>query len=320
MKHACLWIVVSWIFVLGILGQALVFGQQPGTESPQTLSLNAGRIADGAYSNDCLGFSLPIPAGWEQDPKAASKDGKATHILGGGLTLFYLRQQANPSGLELIHLNAFDAAGKSDSTQEFVSQLVHQQARSLHLKDGTVIQKDLVRDASPVEYGGKPFFRAEFKQSDPSGKFYVGTIYTKFRGYFIGGTFIARSPEELDKTFDALRAISFREDQRDTRCVEDPIRVGKIPVSEEVAQRMLISKVEPVCPADAHCEGPVVLKVLIGVNGEVEEMTPVSGDPLLTPAAIEAVKQWKFRPFQAGSDAAKMETQLTVQFQRSGNQ
>lgn len=314
MKRACLWIVVLWIVFLGILGQAFVLGQQAGNEPAQTLSLNAGRIADGVYSNDCLGFSLPMPAGWEQDSKAAAKDGKAVHIFGGGLTLLYLRQTGNPSGLELIHLNAFDASDKSESTQEFVSQLVHQQARSLHLKDGTVIQKDLVRDASPVQYGGKQFFRGEFKQSDPTGKFYVGTIYTKFRGYFIGGTFIERSPEELDKTFDTLRDISFREDQRDARCVEDAINPGKMRVSEEVALHMLISKVEPVCPADAHCEGTVVLNAVIGVNGDVENLTVVSGAPLLTSAAIEAVKQWKFKPLQAGSEAAKMETQITVPF------
>jgi protein TonB len=55
-----------------------------------------------------------------------------------------------------------------------------------------------------------------------------------------------------------------------------------------------------------------VLRILIGTTGDVEDTHLVSGDPLLVPAAMEAVKQWKYRPFLIGSEPAKMDTQTTV--------
>jgi len=304
--------------VVGILVQACAYGQQSG-ESSDTLSVNSGKIAN-VYSNECLGFSLPIPAGWEMDTKVVGTDAKAKHIAGGGLTLLYLRPQGKPSGVEIIHLIALDATGQASSVQDYVSRLVHEKAHSLRLEDGTLVQKELIRDASPVDYGGKRFFRAEFKQSVRGDTFYVGFVYTKFRGYFLGEDFVARSPEELDKTADSLLGISFREDERNSRCVEDPTHPGTIRLSEGASQRLLFTKIEPHYPEDAgqaHVEGPVVLKALIGTTGDVEDLTLVSGPELLVPAAMEAVRQWKYKPFLMGSEPVKMETQITVSFQLS---
>lgn len=309
------------IGVVGILFQGLAFGQQSGNGSSDTLSLNSGKIVGGVYSNECLGFSMPIPAGWEMDTTVVGTDAKAKHIAGGGLTLLYLRPQGKPSGVEFIHLIALDATGQAGSVQDYVSRLVHQQAHSLRLEDGTLIQKELIRDASPVSHGGKHFFRSEFKQSVRGDTFYVGFVYTKFRGYFLGEDFVARSPEELDKTADSLLGISYREDERNSRCVEDPIRTGTIRLSERASQRLLLRKIEPYYPEDArqtHVEGPVVLKALIGTTGDVEDLTLVSGPELLVPAAMEAVKQWKYKPFLMGSEPAKVETQITVAFQMPG--
>ena len=57
-----------------------------------------------------------------------------------------------------------------------------------------------------------------------------------------------------------------------------------------------------------------MLKALIGAAGDVEDLTLVSGPELLAPAAMEAVRQWKYKPFLMGSEPAKVETQITVSF------
>jgi TonB family protein len=184
------------------------------------------------------------------------------------------------------------------------------------------MRKELVQDAEPVEYGGKRFFRAEFKQSVRDDVFYVGHVYTTFRGYFVGEDFVARSPEEMDKTADTLKGISFREDERNPRCVEDSAPAGRVRLSETASQVFLITKIEPVYPPEARqtrVEGQVVLRILIGTTGDVEDTHLVSGDPLLVPAAMEAVKQWKYRPFLIGSEPAKMDTQTTVSFTLAAN-
>jgi TonB family protein len=311
----------SWlrIAVAGILASSFSLAQ-PASNPPEALELANGVIANGVYSNECLGFSLPIPAGWEMDTKVAGASGRAKPLAGGGLTLFFLRPQGKPSDVSLIHLQAFDATAQAGSVQEYVSRLVHQQAHSVHMEDGTLIEKELVRDASPVDYGSRHFFRAEFNQSFRGDTFYVGYVYTKFRGYFIGEELVAWSPEELNRAADSLLSISFREDERDPRCLQGPPRIGRIRVSEKIAQRLLVTKVDPRYPEDARqgqVEGPVVLKALIGTTGDVQEVTLVSGPQVLVAAAMEAVKQWKYKPFLLNGEAVIMETQISVSFSQT---
>jgi hypothetical protein len=48
---------------------------------------------------------------------------------------------------------------------------------------------------------------------------------------------------------------------------------------------------------------------------DVEELTPISGHPILATAALEAVKQWKYRPYVFNGQPVTIETQITVVFQ-----
>lgn len=57
-------------------------------------------------------------------------------------------------------------------------------------------RRELTQAAYTVDYGGKQFSRADYKQSlKNGGAMYLGYVYTKFRGYLIGGTLIASSPK-----------------------------------------------------------------------------------------------------------------------------
>jgi TonB family protein len=77
----------------------------------------------------------------------------------------------------------------------------------------------------------------------------------------------------------------------------------------------LITKVQPVYPGDAkQIQGTVVLKVIIDKQGNVSNIQAISGHPMLIPAAIEAVKQWKYRPYLLNGDPVEVETSVTVTF------
>jgi periplasmic protein TonB len=52
------------------------------------------------------------------------------------------------------------------------------------------------------------------------------------------------------------------------------------------------------------------LKVVLRREGDVSEVNVVSGDPLWVPAALEAVKQWKFRPYLLNAKPVEIETQI----------
>jgi len=94
-------------------------------------------------------------------------------------------------------------------------------------------------------------------------------------------------------------------------------------VSPGVSQGLLISRVEPHYPplaVSAHIQGDVVLAAIIGRDGRIENLHVIAGHPMLAQAALDAVKQWRYRPYMLGSEAVDVETQVTVRFRLNGGQ
>ena len=94
-----------------------------------------------------------------------------------------------------------------------------------------------------------------------------------------------------------------------------PLRVR---VSAGVAQGLLASKVQPTYPPDAKAarvQGSVVLHAIIGKDGSVQSLNIIdSASPLLAQAALDAVKQWKYRPYLLNGNPVEVDTQITVNF------
>ncbi len=88
-------------------------------------------------------------------------------------------------------------------------------------------------------------------------------------------------------------------------------------VASDRAERSLIHRVEPQYPAEAkalHVQGPVVLDVQVLGDGAVGKVAVVSGDPLLTQSAIDAVKQWRYQPESSDGQAIESQARVTVKF------
>ena len=89
------------------------------------------------------------------------------------------------------------------------------------------------------------------------------------------------------------------------------------PSTNHQSVRSLIHRVEPQYPAEArahHIQGPVVLDIQVLGDGAVGNVAVVSGDPLLTQAAIDAVKQWRYQPESSNGQAVESQTRITVRF------
>ncbi|HEV2714659.1 MAG TPA: energy transducer TonB [Terriglobales bacterium] len=94
----------------------------------------------------------------------------------------------------------------------------------------------------------------------------------------------------------------------------------RVRISQGVTRGLLIQKIEPKYPPlalQARIWGQVVLKAIIGKNGDIKELELVSGHPVLAPAAIEAVKEWHYRPYLLNGEPVEVETIVTVNFQIS---
>ena len=79
----------------------------------------------------------------------------------------------------------------------------------------------------------------------------------------------------------------------------------------------LIRRVQPVYPPlarSARIQGSVVLAAVISKAGTIENLTLISGHPMLVPAALQAVSQWRYRPYVLNGEAIEVDTQITVNF------
>ncbi len=100
-----------------------------------------------------------------------------------------------------------------------------------------------------------------------------------------------------------------------------PSASGPLRVSEGVAQGFLVQEVKPAYPPlarQARIQGSVMLQAIIGKDGRIENLRVITGHPMLAPAAIEAVKQWRYRPYTLNREPVEVETEITVNFVLEG--
>jgi protein TonB len=76
--------------------------------------------------------------------------------------------------------------------------------------------------------------------------------------------------------------------------------------------------VYPKLALNARVQGNVQLKAIISKTGEVTDLQVLSGHPLLVPAALNAVRQWHYRPYLLNGDPVEIETNITVNFSIEG--
>lgn len=96
-----------------------------------------------------------------------------------------------------------------------------------------------------------------------------------------------------------------------------PAVPGRVRVSRDVMAGLLVAKVSPEYPPDAknaRIQGTVAMRVVIDKEGNVLKAQLISGHPLLAPAALDAVKQWTYKPYLLNGEPVEIETQVIVNF------
>jgi periplasmic protein TonB len=95
----------------------------------------------------------------------------------------------------------------------------------------------------------------------------------------------------------------------------------RVRVSSGVVSGLLVRRVQPNYPPlarQARIQGVVILRAEISKEGNIENLQLISGHPMLAPAAIEAVKQWKYRPYLLNGEPVEVDTEVQVNFTLSG--
>ena len=95
----------------------------------------------------------------------------------------------------------------------------------------------------------------------------------------------------------------------------------QVQVPSGVSQGLLIYKVQPIYPElarQARVQGTVVLQAVIDKDGSIKDLTVTSGHPMLIQAALDAVKQWRYKPYYLNGEPVLVGTTINVNFELSG--
>jgi hypothetical protein len=194
-----------------VLATGFILAQQSADKSAGAPTYDAGVFGNNTYTNECMGISFPLPAGWMAKRQAINGPSKAIHLPGGGLNLLMIEQPRQGTFGNMITLYASPATDATESAREFVTHAIQTQVTR------NPQNNQLLRETFAVDYAGKHFFRADYKTTLPRVSV-RSLVFTRFRDYYIGEMVEAGSAAELGSAVDSLKKISFREDVRDPKC------------------------------------------------------------------------------------------------------
>jgi protein TonB len=90
-----------------------------------------------------------------------------------------------------------------------------------------------------------------------------------------------------------------------------------VPVSQGISGGELVHRVPPVYPAQARVmklEGKVVLAAVIMEDGTLRDVKVIEGEPLLAQSAMDAVKNWRYKPYELDGKPVKNVIRISVDF------
>jgi protein TonB len=96
-----------------------------------------------------------------------------------------------------------------------------------------------------------------------------------------------------------------------------PRPAGALKISQGVSQGLLIKRVQPIYPPNAlamRIQGTVEMEATINKEGNITNLKKISGDPILSRAALEAVKQWRYKPYYLDGQPVDIQTQIAIKF------
>jgi periplasmic protein TonB len=96
-----------------------------------------------------------------------------------------------------------------------------------------------------------------------------------------------------------------------------PTKPKRVVLTSVVESAKLVYAPPPVYPqlaVIAHVQGTVRIHAIIGMDGSVDQLTVVSGNPLLVPAARDAVARWRYQPTLLNREPVEVETEIDVNF------
>jgi TonB family protein len=145
----------------------------------------------------------------------------------------------------------------------------------------------------------------------------------RFQGHFIAGDLkIVRSGKiALTAHVESIEPLAQVNEADFTPPADAVLMPHMVNISGGIAVGMLLRKVAPEYPQvakDSRTQGTVVLQAIISKEGLIRDLHVVSGSKMLQDAALDAVRQWEYRPYLLNGEPVEVMTTINVVFTLGG--
>ena len=305
---------------LPTFGNALPMDEEPSVEESGSRSSGGGlRIAAIA-----AGILVLAGGGWwyMQQQSGGAQEGSASNVQASVAALPVTSSPSQPQGNALPQTNAPAQTNSAMPTKTSVQSNSASNTPSILPAASTTSLRNPQPSATPARVGaGLPASASAQTVAVSEKKPILGDIH--LANPKLAPRRTARNGAEADP---GINLTNDDEPESNTEALnsglvgdnKQPVApTAPLPVGGDVVQAKLISSVPPAYPPLAksqHVSGSVLVDALIDANGRVTTMKVVSGPALLHQAAMDALKQWKYRPATLDGKATPMHLTVTVQF------
>ena len=273
-----------------------------GVVSGGTLGSQDNQAPEGDYFNPDIGIKVHVPEGWRvvrQGKPGSTQPARAIVMKVGALAALTLSREHLESSAQMYRLFAERQLAKNPDFE--------------------------TTGADAISVDGAAGDRMTYKFNHDKVEKWGGWV-----AFFSNGDehylITAVAPADIYDRYapayaSMLQSVRFAWMHPDEKFASTVPTADVVQVLPDVAKGHLIRSVPPVYPPiarSARIQGTVVLEARISATGDVEDLKAISGHPLLVPAAIDAVKQWKYTPYTVNGEPVEVMTTIQVNFSLSG--
>ena len=260
----------------------LVKGAVPGASDSSTPLPEGGAVRERAYQNEYFGLTYPLPADWTENVAGPPPSDDGGYVLSTLIPSEKISGAAKGSVL-ISAQDLFFKRNPASSAKEVVA-FVHD-----HLPRSQSVE----RAPAEVKIGGRTFTR--FDYGAPIAGLHWSLLATDIRCHAVEFVFMAREAKTLDALVAGLAKVKWPADDGAPACAAGYATPANV-----------VTRVEPLFPLRRFNRVPV--RLVIDREGRVKHVHVISAFPDQSAAILQALPQWRFKPYVVDGEPREIET------------
>ncbi len=278
-----------------------------------------GRFKDGQYQNEFFGISYPLSTEWVRE----------TTLIRAQLASEQGPQQTSQVLLAALHVPSRSEGLVADSSFVLIAPAVSLSAQedakdylaALAVRMSAEKRAKLDGEITRLLFADLAAYRADFKPFKGETR-YQAILCAVAKGYLLEWNFRAATESALEDAVASVKDIAKFEPAPAHTSKQDELQIesdepARLTVERAVTAGRLIAKVAPRYPQSAkseHIQGLVVLHAAIDKAGNVIDLEAVAGPSELVPSSVNAVRQWKYKPYLLNGKPIELDTTIEVRY------